>query len=123
MAQSGTLIRARQRALTAITPHNYNRRVIVPSRRLLAPVSTVKPQVTGLTPVGSTLTSTAGTWDNNPTGFAYQWLRAGAPIVGATASTYDTQLADSGLAVTCEVTASNAIGSSSSVSNAITVTP
>src|ERR1035437_868029 len=50
------------------------------------PSCTVAPAVTGTATVGSTLTSTAGTW----TGVAtivntYQWQRAGVDIAGATA--------------------------------------
>ena len=43
---------------------------------------------------------------------AYQWLREGAPIGGATTSTYTLTAADEGTVVQCQVTASTAEGTS-----------
>jgi hypothetical protein len=86
-------------------------------------VNTVVPGVTPTTAVaGTTLSTTNGTWNNTPTSFAYQWRRAGVAISGATASTYVVQAADIGQAVTCVVTATNAVGSASATSNAVTPT-
>ncbi|MDQ3156851.1 MAG: CHAP domain-containing protein [Actinomycetota bacterium] len=50
--------------------------------------NTAVPKVTGTTKVGSTLTAASGIW--TPTGltYAYQWLRGGVVIPGATKSTY-----------------------------------
>lgn len=70
------------------------------------PVNTTAPTVSGLTPVGSTLTATTGTWNSGATfTYTYQWTRAGVNIGGATSSTYATQAADAGTAVGCKVTA------------------
>jgi surface protein len=85
-----------------------------------APVHTVAPVISGTTTLGSTLTSTTGTWTNSPTSYAYQWRRNGTPIPSATASTYVLVSADSAAGITCVVTATNALGSSSATSNIIT---
>ncbi|AMB57670.1 excalibur calcium-binding domain-containing protein [Microterricola viridarii] len=62
------------------------------------------PTVSGTATVGSTLTAAAGVW--SPTAsFGYQWLRAGAAISGATASTYKPTDADVGKAISVTVTA------------------
>ena len=86
-----------------------------------APVNTIAPVISGSTPVGSTLTTTNGTWTNSPT-FAYQWYRGATLITSATAATYVTVTADTGLAVTCQVTGTNAAGSAVGKSDAITPT-
>ncbi|MTB86908.1 hypothetical protein H9L21_08935 [Aeromicrobium senzhongii] len=66
----------------------------------------VRPTITGTPAVGSTLSAARGTWF--PTlgvDFSYQWLRGGARIEGATASTYRLRDADSGHAVSVRVIA------------------
>ena len=88
---------------------------------ILPPVNTAAPAVTGLTPVGSTLSCTQGTWNFVPLIYRYQWLRAGVAIAGATNPTYVTVQADHLLAVSCMVTAENAAGATSIASNAISV--
>ena|SRR6516225_2370819 len=85
------------------------------------PINTTAPLVTGTATVGSTLTSTTGTWSNAPTGYTYQWLRSGTPIAGATAATYVLAAADHGMSVSCNVTASNAAGSGFAASNALAI--
>jgi len=85
------------------------------------PVNTVAPVISGFNTLGSTLTSTTGTWTNSPSSFAYQWNRNGSPIPSATASTYILVLADNAAAITCVVTAINGAGSTSATSNTITV--
>lgn len=85
-----------------------------------APVNTLAPVASGAGTVGSTLNCTAGTWTNAPT-YAYQWLRGGANIAGATASSYLLAAADSGTNVSCRVTATNPAGAASATSNAIAV--
>jgi surface protein len=89
----------------------------------IAPVNTVAPVISGSTPVGSTLTTTDGTWTGTPTPtFTYQWYRGASSIGGATASTYVTIIADTSLAVTCQVTGTNIGGSATATSNSITPT-
>ncbi|MGO9794366.1 MAG: hypothetical protein ACLP8S_34030 [Solirubrobacteraceae bacterium] len=61
-----------------------------------------------------------GNWSGNPT-FAYQWLRNGNPIPGATSSGYLFTSADDGQQLSCRVTATNAGGQGVATSAAITV--
>lgn len=87
------------------------------------PSNTVAPVISGSSVIGSTLTSTTGTWIGTPViTYAYQWKRAGVNIIGATNSTYVLVSADYNQAITCEVTATNAFGSASALSNSITGT-
>lgn len=90
------------------------------------PVNTAAPTVSGATPVGSTDSTSNGTWNNmggfNPT-FAYKWTRSGTSITGATASTYTTVSADQNTSLGSIVTATNTGGSTSfASSNTIIVT-
>lgn len=87
----------------------------------IPPVNTTVPAVTGTGTVGQTLSVTNGNWTYVPTAYAYQWLRGGATIAGATAATYVLVAADSGTSVSCRVTATNAAGSTPILSNAIAV--
>ncbi|MGE3856644.1 MAG: LysM peptidoglycan-binding domain-containing protein [Dehalococcoidia bacterium] len=87
-----------------------------------APVNTVLPTVSGTTTEAETLTTTNGTWTQNPSSFAYQWRRCDAAgnncvdIAGATASTYVLVLADVGGTVRSQVTATNGVGSTAATS-------
>jgi hypothetical protein len=89
--------------------------------KIFPPVNTTVPAVTGTGAVGDTLSCTQGNWTYVPTAYAYQWLRNGANIAGATAATRVLAAADSGTNVSCRVTATNAAGSTPIVSNAIAV--
>lgn len=86
-----------------------------------APTNTVAPVVSGTPSVGQVLTTTNGTWTGSPTGYTYQYRRNGTAIAGATASTYTAQAADVGTTLTCAVTATNAGGSATAVSNGVTI--
>lgn len=79
------------------------------------PVNTVIPAITGTAQEGELLTCSTGTWNNVPTGYTYQWLLDGVEIVAATSSTYTPVTGDVGGVLTCEVTASNAVGDSDPV--------
>jgi hypothetical protein len=68
--------------------------------------NSARPTVTGTAQVGSTLTATGGTWTPDGVTLAYQWLRGGFPIGGATQTTYRLAGADRGSKVTVRVTAS-----------------
>lgn len=86
------------------------------------PALTTAPVVTGSTQQGSTLTSSTGVWAGTPVPtYTYQWQRDGVAIGGATNATYVTVGADIGTGVRCRVTATNAGGTASANSNAITV--
>jgi polysaccharide biosynthesis protein PslG len=92
-----------------------------------APVNTALPQVTGTAQVGQTLTTSNGTWSGSPTSYAYQWRRcdsAGANcanVLGAAATAYKLASGDAGATFRANVTAANAVGSStaSSVQTAV----
>lgn len=66
------------------------------------------PTITGTKTVGSTLTSTAGTWNNSPTSFTYQWTSGGIPIPGANSLTYVLTSADVGAIMGMNVVAHRA---------------
>jgi hypothetical protein len=78
---------------------------------LFPPVNVTLPTIVGRTVVGETLTSTVGTWANNPTGYTRQWRRDGVPIAGATGVAYTLVAADLDAMMVIRVTATNAIGS------------
>lgn len=70
------------------------------------------PEISGTAEVGAILKCSKGSWTGNPEPkFAYQWLRDGAPISGATNWRYTVQTFDQARALVCEVTASNFKGS------------
>jgi hypothetical protein len=71
---------------------------------------------------GDELECEAGAWQGEPS-FSYRWLRNGAPIAGATASTYTVAAADEGKALQCEVSGANAVGTAEKVSSAQAVAP
>jgi hypothetical protein len=94
-----------------------------------APVNTAEPRISGTTVVGSRLSTTNGSWTNNPRTFAYQWTRCptsgGRPdaldcaaIGGATSRSYVLVNADAGIRIRVRVTASNNDGASTVASNA-----
>lgn len=81
--------------------------------------NSVAPAITGSAVQGVTLSVSNGTWAGSPApSFTYQWKRAGAPIGGATASTYVLVGADVGSAITCTATGSNGFSNASATSSA-----
>lgn len=87
----------------------------------VAPTNVDVPAVLGTGAVGFTLTTTMGNWNGTPTAYGAQWMRDGAPIAGATRSTYLLTTADSGHSVLCRVTAFTGGGQASVNSNAVAV--
>ena len=69
--------------------------------------ATPTPTISGTATVGSKLTAKAGTWKPTAT-LAYQWMRDGKKISGATKSTYTLVPADRGKAISVKVTGSRA---------------
>lgn len=62
------------------------------------------PTISGTPKAGQVLTATAGAWSPAPVALAYQWLRAGVPIAGATTRTYVAKNTDAGRSLTVAVT-------------------
>jgi alpha-tubulin suppressor-like RCC1 family protein len=71
----------------------------------LGTLTTATPTISGTPKVGATLTAAAGTWTSGTT-FAYQWLRDGQEISGATGTTYTAVAADANHAISVQVTGS-----------------
>jgi hypothetical protein len=88
-----------------------------------APVNTSPPVIFGKNLVGALLkVIDDGTWTGTlPITFTYQWKQNGIDIIGETANQYTTVLADLGQTITCEVTATNILGSASQISNSILI--
>ena len=85
------------------------------------PTNSDPPTITGTAAVGQVLTCNPGTWSGTGITYAYAWKRDGAAIDGAGAQTYTVVAADNGKALTCAVTATNASGSRTVTSAAVTV--
>lgn len=84
------------------------------------PSNTAAPLISGTQVVGSTLTTTTGTWIGSaPITYTYQWYRGAALITGATSNTYVLVQADAGNTsdITCKVTATNSKGTATATSN------
>jgi hypothetical protein len=96
--------------------------VLGPVAALPAPVNTGLPQITGTYTAGQVLAEGGDTWSNNPTSFAYQWLRCTSGVCnkvitsGGTAQTYTLKAADVGHTLEVEVTATNAGGPTTATS-------
>jgi hypothetical protein len=86
------------------------------------PVNSVAPAISGTPRAGQALTCSTGTWSNAPT-FAFEWLRDGQPIAGATAATYALTASDAGRSISCRVTASNSDGTAEQASAAVAIDP
>lgn len=72
-----------------------------PSKAVTATI----PKVSGVLAVDQTVMATSGTWTSGTT-LAYQWLRDGVTIPGATQSSYRLTSTDAGKAVSVKVTGS-----------------
>jgi 5'-nucleotidase len=76
---------------------------------VMVPIESVTaPTISGQPRVGKALTATGGTWSVDDVTLEYQWSRNGAPIDGATGTTYEVRAADAGADLTVTVTASKA---------------
>lgn len=103
-----------------------SRIVVAPPPGVAPPSRLIAGEIGGTPETGETLTCEPGSWQGSPT-FAYQWLRNGSAIGGASTNEYMLTAADQGKAIQCEVTASNAGGAvvalDASPSNAIYAAP
>lgn len=88
-----------------------------------APTNTVAPVASVTWGVGNTASVTTGTWTGTSPSYTYQWKRGGVAIVGETAATHAIVTADVGVSLTCDVTATNAAGSATASSNALSWSP
>ncbi len=80
------------------------------------------PIISGSARVWQTLSCAQGSWTGNlPLTFTYQWRRDGVGIGGATGSTYVVKEADAGHTLTCEVIATNSVGSANVTSIGVSV--
>lgn len=86
------------------------------------PVNTARPAISGTPTDGSVLTVSNGTWAGTGTiTYARQWRLNGAPIGGATGSTYTVQTGDAGRTITATVTATDDLGSRSSTAVGVAI--
>jgi hypothetical protein len=84
------------------------------------------PTITGTTKVGSTLECSTGTWNGDPTGFKYQWLKETETepketIGTATKATFTVLSNDAGDSLYCQVTAERGSSSLSRTSAPVTI--
>lgn len=79
------------------------------------PAVIVGPAISGTVQQGETLTAYPGQWSGGPA-FTYQWNSEGAPISGATSSTYVPVAGDVGDNLTVTITATNSEGSAAATS-------
>ena len=81
----------------------------------------VNVDVPNVSQAADLLLCTMGNWQGEPTSYSYAWKLDGAPAGGNTAD-YAVTSGDVGKVATCDVTASNAAGSTvAPTSNAVTV--
>src|SRR5207249_4302998 len=84
------------------------------------------PAISGTAQQGQTLTESHGTWTNNPTSYAYQWLQCDGEgnncqlISGATNQTYVPTGSDAGHRLKVSETASNEGGAGAPATSAAT---
>jgi hypothetical protein len=91
--------------------------------------ATANPAISNLTSSGDTtpavgdeLSCSEGTWSGSPT-LAYQWLRNGETIGGATSAAYTTAAADEGKLVQCRLTATKGSLKTVALSQRVVVDP
>ena len=88
-----------------------------------APKNTVRPSISGTTQVGEELTADPGTWTGGVRSFTIQWQRCDSvgancfDVLGATGRTYGVRAADKGHTLRVNVTATNAVDSTSITSD------
>jgi len=95
------------------------------TRKVGSPYNTVAPAVTGTVRVGSTQTTTNGTWSNTPTSYTYQWQTSSNGILwtnvaeSSTASTFIPTFAQANLQLRVTISAVNAVDTATVTSNVV----
>jgi len=95
------------------------------TRKVGSPYNTVAPAVTGTVRVGSTQTTTNGTWSNTPTSYTYQWQTSSNGILwtnvadSSTASTFIPTFAQANLQIRVTISAVNAVDTATVTSNVV----
>ena len=84
------------------------------------PVNTVLPAVTGVPSSSNTLTCDGGTWTGAQS-IAFRWLRNNVPMIDQTGSTFTVNSTYIGDVMSCAVTAGNDYGTTTAVSNSVTI--
>jgi hypothetical protein len=109
--------------VTGVTPYEEYKAEVTAVVLTPDPVNVVAPVVTGTVEVGSTLTTTNGSWTDgtNPKEYTYtyQWYRAGVPIPDATNATYTLDIDDFDRTIYCIVTAAQQIALEEAQSNTV----
>jgi hypothetical protein len=98
---------------------------------IFTPLLSGAPTIEGVPAKGHELTCSEGAWSVHKPTLSYQWLRRGEregkpvaeAIAGATGNEYAPVTEDAGEALQCQVTATNASGSSVAVSRQAVVSP
>lgn len=98
-----------------------NDNVLLPYPTTVALTSVAAPTVTGTGSVGQVLTASQGSINGGIQTWAYQWLRNGLAIAGATTRSYTVQAADSGTTLTFRATATNDKGSLAHTSSGLSI--
>lgn len=94
----------------------------VPAFGEAAPTNLVAPVISGTAAPDGTLTCTEGSWSGTGNSYAYQWRDDTVDISGATTSSFVIPSSGyDGAVISCRVTATNAAGSASALSNDLTV--
>jgi hypothetical protein len=89
-----------------------------------APVITGAPTISGTVEVDETLTASAASVTGDPTPTrAWQWLRAGVAIIGATSATYTVVEADIGARLSVRQTETNVFGADTATSAETIIVP
>lgn len=96
-------------------------RTLPPTAGASAPTNTTLPSISPSSPLtGQPASCASGSWTGSPT-FTYAWLIDDAVVAGETSSVYTPPASAHLKALTCRVTATNAVGSASATSAARTV--
>jgi RHS repeat-associated protein len=92
------------------------------------PVNTIAPSIGAVDRLSNTSSLVSnGAWTNGTNcaavAFRYQWERDGIVVAGATGTSYRVQAGDAGHSLKLEVFASNDLGSTEALTNAIVIVP